>query len=99
MPSNVASEPGPVRNMEISAKTATSFTVEWDAPSSNGGRELTGYGVRWAMAGDPTHQKQDVDRHTTSLTVSGLSAGQTYAVSVQACNGTRAAGRGPTTKT
>ena len=87
-----AGPPGPVGNVRIRDVTATSFTVKWNAPSSDGGRDIEGYGVRWKMDGDPVYQLWVGDEHARSHTVSGLSAGRTYMVSVQACNGTKACG-------
>ena len=39
---------GPVTNIALSSKTATSATLSWTAPADNGGREITDYVIQYA---------------------------------------------------
>jgi len=67
-----------------STVTANSITVNWTAGASNGSA-LTGYIVT-ATAGNTTTSCGAVLGTATSCTISGLSAGTVYALSVQAAN-------------
>ena len=59
-----------------------SVVVGWTAPGDNGGSTVTGYTVSTS----PSSSGCTTPSGTTTCTVSGLSAGQTYVFSVQATN-------------
>ena len=67
----------------------------WQAPSSNGGSDVTGYKVQWKEAAHSWDTAADVSEATvtgTSLTITSLTGGVEYTVRVIASN---AAGDGP----
>ena len=69
--------------------------VSWDAPSSNGGSDVTGYKVQWKESAGSWNTEADVSQATvtgTTHTMSGLTGGVEYAVRVIATN---TAGDGP----
>ena len=69
--------------------------VSWQAPSSNGGSDVTGYRVQWKEAADSWDTEADVSESTetgTTHTITSLTGGVEYAVRVLASN---SAGDGP----
>ena len=63
--------------------------VTWQAPSSNGGSEVTGYKVQWKEAAESWDTEADVSEATetgTTYTITGLTGGVEYAVRVIATN-------------
>ena len=63
--------------------------VTWQAPSSNGGSEVTGYKVQWKEATDSWDTAADVSEATetgTTYTITDLTGGVEYAVRVMATN-------------
>ena len=69
--------------------------ASWQAPSSNGGAEITGYKVQWKRSADSWDTEADVSQATvtgTMHTIPGLTGGVEYAVRVIASN---TAGDGP----
>jgi len=65
----------------------TSVTVNWTAPTSTNGSPLTGYLVTASNATPTTYTCASIlTAASTSCTISGLAAGGTYTVSVQALN-------------
>ena len=69
--------------------------ASWQAPSSNGGSDVTGYKVQWKEAAHSWDTAADVSEATvtgTSLTITSLTGGVEYTVRVIASN---AAGDGP----
>lgn len=84
----VATTPGAVMNL-TTAIAETSVELRWDAPTDNGGAIITGFDV---IFGERT-----LSTTSTSVTLSDLTAGQRYEVTVRAKNSTRNAGPGVTT--
>ena len=69
--------------------------VSWQAPSSNGGSDITGYKVQWKESADSWDTEADVSETTetgTTHTITGLTGGVEYAIRVIATNDT---GDGP----
>ena len=69
--------------------------VSWQAPSSNGGSDVTGYKVQWKESADSWDTEADVSEATvtgTTHTITSLTGGVEYAVRVIATN---IAGDGP----
>ena len=69
--------------------------ASWEAPSSNGGDEVTGYRVQWKKTGDDWTNPAQVSEATatgTSHTIDGLAADTAHTVRVTASN---SAGEGP----
>ena len=69
--------------------------VSWEAPSSNGGSDVTGYKVEWKESADSWETPADVSEATasgTAHTITGLTGGVEYSVRVSAVND---AGTGP----
>ena len=69
--------------------------VSWQAPSSNGGSDVTGYRVQWKESSDSWDTATDVSEATetgTAHTITGLTGGVEYSVRVSAMNGV---GEGP----
>ena len=67
--------------------TPTSLTASWRKPGLNGGPEITGYNVQYklssaSMWSDFTHSGTEV-----TATITGLTAGMSYQVRMQAKNG------------
>ena len=63
--------------------------VTWQAPSSNGGSEVTGYKVQWKEAADSWDTAADVSQATetgTTYTITSLTGGVEYSVRVIATN-------------
>ncbi len=63
--------------------------VTWQAPSSNGGSEVTGYKVQWKEAAESWDTEADVSEATetgTTYTITDLTGGVEYAVRVIATN-------------
>lgn len=82
-PPTEPTKPGPVRNLNESSKTSTTITWGWGAPTT--GASATGYEYRWAQ-GTPSGSYTSNGR-STSVTISGLSAGTTYTINVRALAG------------
>lgn len=68
-----------------------SLQVVWNPPATDGGSAVTGYVVRVRVGGQVV-QTQAVDGATFSTTISGLTDGTSYTVTVSAVN---SAGEGP----
>ncbi len=69
--------------------------VSWQAPSSNGGSDVTGYKVQWKETANSWDTEADVSEATvtgTTYTITDLTGGEEYAVRVIATN---IAGDGP----
>lgn len=68
------------------APAATSATLTWSAPASNGGAPITDYAVRYRPAGGAWATFADGTNPNTGATLSGLTAETTYEVQVAAVN-------------
>ena len=77
--------PGQVMGVSFSSVSRTAFTVNWSAPSNNGGAAITGYHVLRRQSGSTWPTTPDWVT-STSKAYSGLKTGTTYVVKVQACN-------------
>ena len=71
-------------NVKAEVADATSVKVTWDAPTDNGGADVTGYIVKFADQSN-THVGT-VNATGTSATVTGLNLGSTYTFTVVAVN-------------
>ena len=83
------SDPERRQGGQLSNLTRTSFTVRWDAPASDGGTQITGYGIQRKLgdaAWPPTDQVVVVGREPRDWTFEDLREG-THWVRIQACNG------------
>jgi hypothetical protein len=79
-------KPGPVQNLTVTRTDATTATLNWTAPASDGGASLLGYAVR-AVSTDPYDAtiKQSVVQGT-SARITGLNGNSVYRYSVTAVN-------------
>jgi hypothetical protein len=75
-----------------------SIVVTWVAPTTTGGSAITGYSVT-GVAGANTVSCGTVDPTATTCTLSGLSDGTAYAVSVEAVNAVGSSTAGTATAT
>jgi hypothetical protein len=73
--------PSAPQSFASSLVTATTATVSWTAPSTNGGASITGYTITGHPAGPTT-----VGAGVTSLALTGLSAHVLYSMSIVATN-------------
>ena len=89
----VASAP---QNLTVTSGSQTQdLDASWQAPSSNGGSDVTGYKVQWKESTDSWDTAADVSETTvtgTTYTITSLTGGVEYAVRVIATN---VAGDGP----
>jgi hypothetical protein len=88
-PQPVAAKPGVPRTVVVTRIQSGSLGIGWSAPASDGGSALTGYTVTWAIA-HGTAKSATVTG--PSATISGLTRGALYTITVAARN---AAGTGP----
>ena len=77
-PSGAPSKP---QNLKVTGVSTNTVSLNWNAPSSNGGSAISGYIVKWA---GPTSGQITVQ--ATNANVGTLSAGSTYTFSVSAAN-------------
>merc|ERR1719450_1476666 len=67
------SVPGAPRNVQVTAVTSLSVTLQWIPPSSNGGADLTGYVIEKRIGTSHTWEKAaTVDTSVTEYTVENL---------------------------
>ena len=81
--------PGAVRHLTHSGSGHQTVAIGWTAPSSDGGRALTGYQVQHREQGAPDWPEgSDVvpGAGATAWTIRGLINGTIYEVQVRACN-------------
>lgn len=87
--------PGAPRNLTATADGRTAIDLDWDRPTSDGGRAITGYRIQVSDDGETGWEtlESDTERTTTAYTHTGLSAGTTRHYRVYAINS--AGRRGP----
>ena len=84
-----AQAPGAPRNLRAATGSSGELAVSWDAPSSDGGAEITGYRVQWKESSVSWDTPADVSETTvtgTAHTITGLTNGTEYDVQVRAVN-------------
>ena len=87
--------PAPQSLTVTSGSQTQELDVSWQAPSSNGGSDVTGYKVQWKESADSWDTAADVSQATetgTTYTITSLTGGVEYSVRVIATND---AGDGP----
>lgn len=77
-PSGAPSKP---QNLKVTGVSTNAVSLNWNAPSSQGGSAVSGYIVKWA---GPTSGQVSVQ--ATNANIGTLSAGSTYTFSVSAAN-------------
>jgi titin len=82
----------------VSNITATSATLEWTAPTSNGGAEIDRYIVQYRLATSSTWQSVTVTAPTTSTTLTGLRNNTVYVFRVTAQNSAGSSPASPGTR-
>ena len=84
-----AQAPGTPQNLRATTGNSEELAVSWDAPSSDGGSEITGYKVQWKASTGSWDAPADVSETTvtaTTHTITGLTDGTGYDVQVRAVN-------------
>ena len=87
-----AQAPGAPRNLRAATGNSGELAVSWDAPSSDGGAEITGYRVQWKESSGSWDTPANVSETTvtgTAHTITGLTDGTEYDVQVRAVNSGR----------
>ena len=67
--------------------SSTSLTATWTEPGRNGGPDITGYNVEYRVSTATTWDDFTHTDTATTTTITGLTAGTSYQVRVQALNG------------
>ena len=101
-----AEAPGPPSAPTVTsvAKSNTSLIVTWDAPTTNTGPPVTGYGLQYKKTSESSWTPQSHTGTGVTATITGLDANTEYQVQVQASNdegtgGWSASGAGTTVTT
>ena len=84
-----ARKPGAPRNLEVTTGNSGELAVSWDAPSNDGGSEITGYKLQWKESSDSWNTEGDVSETQvtgTAHSITGLTDGTEYDVQVRAVN-------------
>lgn len=87
---NAGTVPSKISNVFLSASTATSVTVGWDAPSSNGGLTITQYNIYYDVGQTgsfSTHTETDNSVFTYQLTGQTTGVLVDYQISASNVNG------------
>ena len=85
-----ATKPGVPEHLNAFPHDAGALDVYWEAPTSDGGSDITGYKVQWKESADSWDTPADVSEATASgtiHTITGLTDGVEYSVRVLATNG------------
>ncbi|MTA27758.1 MAG: hypothetical protein F2562_02745, partial [Actinobacteria bacterium] len=86
VPANVTPATVPTQPLSVVLQVSDSaLTVSWSAPASNGGSVVTSYIVETSV--DSTNWVARLSTTATSVTIPGLTNGQSYAVRVKAISG------------
>jgi hypothetical protein len=85
-----ATVPGPITS-RTAVTTATTADLSWLPPSDLGGSPISGYELRWRIAGSADAWTTD-SPSASPVTLTGLSDGETYEYQLAAVNGV---GQGP----
>jgi hypothetical protein len=72
----------------IATRTAGALGLTWDAPASTGGAAIAGYTVSWREVGKAWVAGNTKSVTARSATITGLTAGKSYQVRVNARNAT-----------
>ena len=81
--------PGPPRNatIDLEASFFHRMSIYWDAPSNDGGSDITGYNIEWSTDGSTWDDLIDnINDHNFNLNSSRLTPGQTFHFRVRAVN-------------
>ena len=83
-----AEAPGPPSAPTVTsvAKSNTSLIVTWDAPTTNTGPPVTGYGLQYKKTSESSWTPQSHTGTGVTATITGLDANTEYQVQVQASN-------------
>ena len=84
-----AQAPGAPRNLRAATGNSGELAVSWDAPSSDGGSEITGYRAQWKESSGSWDTPANVSETAvtgTAHTITGLTDGTEYDVQVRAVN-------------
>ena len=73
--------PSKARNLKVTGVSTNTVSLNWDAPTSAGGSDISGYIVKWS---GPTSGQISVQ--PTNANVGSLSAGSSYTFSISATN-------------
>jgi Ca2+-binding RTX toxin-like protein len=84
--STLSTIPGAPSSLSTSNVNETSFTLKWNAPTSNGGAAITDYVVEINGGGYAWSSVSHDITGNTSMTISGLNFGSKYSVRVKAVN-------------
>ena len=90
-----ATKPGAPGHLRVFPHDTGALDVDWHAPASDGGSNITGYKVQWKESADGWDTPADLSEETatgTTHTITGLTDGVEYTVRVRAVND---AGEGP----
>ena len=84
-----ATKPGVPGHLRVFPHDTGALDVDWHAPASDGGSNITGYKVQWKESAGSWDTPTDVSEETatgTTHTITGLTDGVEYTVRVRAVN-------------
>ena len=76
---------GPPQNLQAQAGDEE-ITLTWEAPASDGGSDISGYSVAWSWSAGTSHGSGQTSVNGLSHTITGLTNGVEYELSVAAEN-------------
>jgi alpha-tubulin suppressor-like RCC1 family protein len=74
------------QSLQLVSKTATSLSLSWNGPVDNGGSPVTDYLIEYSTDGANWTTFSDGFSNTNSVTITGLTRGDSYDVRVRALN-------------